>query len=149
MDAKEFLSGAFRMDQQVQSKLEQIEALRSLAEKMTIRITRDPVSRTPDPSGMENTVIRILEAEEELNRRIDALVEMKMRIGQVIEQVRDPTLQLILEKRYLLFQRWDEISIDLDFTQRWTLMKHQDALDAVQKILDREETEDEAGSCLD
>lgn len=149
MDAKEFLSGAFRMDQQVQSKLEQIEALRSLAEKMTIRITRDPVSRTPDPSGMENTVIRILEAEEELNRRIDALVEMKMRIGRVIEQVRDPTLRLILEKRYLLFQRWDEISIDLDFTQRWTLMKHQDALDAVQEILDREETESEAGSCLD
>ena len=149
MDAKEFLSGAFRMDQQVQSKLEQIEALRSLAEKMTIRITRDPVSRTPDPSGMENTVIRILEAEEELNRRIDALVEMKMRIGRVIEQVRDPTLRLILEKRYLLFERWDEISIDLDFTQRWTLMKHQDALDAVQEILDREETEDEAGSCLD
>ena len=148
MDAKEFLSGAFRMDQQVQSKLEQIEALRSLAEKMTIRITRDPVSRTPDPSGMENTVIRILEAEEELNRRIDALVEMKMRIGRVIEQVRDPTLRLILEKRYLLFQRWDEISIDLDFTQRWTLMKHQDALDAVQEILDREENESEAGSCL-
>ena len=149
MDAKEFLSGAFRMDQQVQSKLEQIEALRSLAEKMTIRITRDPVSRTPDPSGMENTVIRILEAEEELNRRIDALVEMKMRIGRVIEQVRDPTLRLILEKRYLLFERWDEISIDLDFTQRWTLMKHQDALDAVQEILDREENESEAGSCLD
>ena len=148
MDAKEFLSGAFRMDQQVQSKLEQIEALRSLAEKMTIRITRDPVSRTPDPSGMENTVIRILEAEEELNRRIDALVEMKMRIGRVIEQVRDPTLRLILEKRYLLFQRWDEISIDLDFTQRWILMKHQDALNAVQEILDREETESEAGSCL-
>ena len=140
MNAVTFLQGAYQMELLVQSKMEQIEALRSLAAKVTACMGPEPVvSHTPNHSAMEDTVIKIMEAEEELNRKIDALVDQKLEIGRVIDQVQDPTLRLILEKRHLLFYQWEEIALDLGLTVRWALARHQEAVGVVQGILDGEE----------
>lgn len=136
MNAKEYLSQAWRIEQQVQSKLEQIEALKSLACKVTAAMGSEPVSHTRNVTSMQDAVIRIMEAEEELNRRIDALVAMKMEVMTVIDQVKDVTLRLILEKRYLSFQSWELIAVDMGYTVRWTLMRHEEALMVVAGILD-------------
>ena len=135
MNAKEYLSRAWWIEQQVQSKLEQIEALRSLASRMTAGFGNEPVSHTRNVTAMQDTIVRIMEAEEELNRRIDELVSMKMEIMQVIDQVQDVILRLILEKRYLSFLSWEQIAVDMGYTVRWTLLRHEEGLQAVQEIL--------------
>ena len=134
MNAKEFLSRAWHIEQQVQSKLEQIEALKSLACRVTSGIGNEPVSHTRNVTSMQDTIVRILEAEEELNRHIDELVGMKLEVMRVIDQVLDVTLRLILEKRYLSFLSWERISVDLGYTVRWTLIRHEEALRAVEEI---------------
>ena len=138
MNAKEFLSRAWHVEQQVQSKLEQIEALKSLACRMTASSGTEPVSHTRNVTSMQDTVVRILEAEEELNRRIDELVRMKVEVMQVIDRVQDVSLRLILEKRYLSFLPWEQIAVDMGYTVRWALVRHRDALDAVQRVLEEE-----------
>ena len=45
-------------------------------------------------------------------------------------------LRLILEKRHLLFQPWDEIAIDLGITSRWAKDRHREALKAVERVLE-------------
>ena len=85
---------------------------------------------------MQDTIVRITEAEEKLNRQIDELVTAKLAVMEVIDRVQDRTLQLLLEKRYVLFHTWEEVATDLGYTKRWTLKKHEDALEAVQRILD-------------
>ena len=136
MRAKEFLSRAWLIEEQIQSKLEQIESLKSLACKVTTGFGKEPVDHTRNVTSMQDVIVRILEAEEELNHRIDDLVSMKMEVMQVIDRVKDVTLRLILEKRYLSFFTWEKIAVDMGYTVRWALQHHEEALRAVQKILD-------------
>ena len=139
MDAREFLSRAWKIETQIQSRAEQIERLRSLACRVTPQYGGAGGSRFRNVTAMEDTIVRITEAEEKLNRKIDELVTAKLEVMEVIDRVRDATLRLLLEKRYLLFHPWDMIASDLGYTLRWTLKKHEDALDTVQRILDEGE----------
>ena len=139
MNAKEFLSRAWIIDQQVQSKLEQIEALRSLASRVTAGNGGTAVAHSRNVTSMQDTIIKITEAEEELNRKIDELVTVKLEIVDVIGRVEDPCLRLILEKRFLLFLSWSQIVLDLHYSDRWMRGKSKEALDAVQRILDERE----------
>ena len=142
MNAKEYLSQAFCIEMQVQSKLEQIEALRSLACRVTTSFDRAG-GHSRNASSMQDTIVKIMEAEEELNRKIDELVTVIKEITDVIDRIPDVTLRLILENRYLLFHTWEEIAIDMNYARRWTQEKHREALDAVQRILDEREEERE------
>ena len=137
MDAKAFLNRAYRMEQRVQSKLEQIEALKSLATHVTASFGSEPVDRTRNNTAMQDTVIRIMEAEQELNREIDELVDTKQEIKRTIDLVPDVTLRLILEKRNLCFEKWEQIAIDMFYSLRSVQEKHREAVRIVQGILDQ------------
>ncbi len=131
-----FMSRAFRLEAQVQSKLQQIERLRSMASKVTSNTANEPVSHTRDVTEMQDAVIRIMEEEEILKTRIKILMDVKEQIRDVIEHVDDVTLQLILEKRYLLYESIKEIAADLGYTYRWTEKKHKKALQEADRIID-------------
>ena len=49
MTAKEYLEQAYWLDQQISSKLEQVEALRAMATKTTFIMQKDVVSRSIHP----------------------------------------------------------------------------------------------------
>ena len=136
MKASIFLGQAFRLELQVQTKLQQIANLRALASHVTAFTGNEPVSYTRDVTGMQNTIAKILEEEENLNARIDRLVDAKREIREVIDCVEDVTLRLILEKRHLLFQPWEEIAIDMGITSRWAKDRHREALKVVDRILE-------------
>lgn len=91
MNAKEYLSQAYRLEQQVESKLRQIEALRSMAEGLNACIAAEPVKHTRNVTAMQDTVVKIVEAEEELNGEIDRLVDLKEEIRETIAQVKNVT----------------------------------------------------------
>ncbi len=145
--ASVFLSQAFRLELQVQTKLQQIADLRALASHVTAFTGNEPVSHTRDVTGMQNTIAKILEEEENLNARIDRLVDAKREIREVIDCVEDVTLRLILEKRHLLFQSWEEIAIDLRISSRWAKDRHKVALKVVDRILE-ERFEYEGGKAV-
>ena len=76
-----------------------------------------------------------MEAEEELNRQIDTLVDTKIEIGKLIDRVHNETYRLILEKRYLCFMNWDRIAEELHYSRRWVLSRHERALEVADKLL--------------
>ena len=137
MNALDFLSQAYRADQQIQSKVQQIDRLRATAGDIRMVYENGRVQSNSVTSRVEAAVMRIIEEEENINAEIDHLVDVKLQIRAVINQVEDVTLRLILEKRYLLFEQWSEIGNDLCMSPRWAQEKHKDALLAVQEILDR------------
>ena len=145
MDAKEFLSRAYLLDLQIQTKMQQIEMLRAFASRVSSGIRKDVVKHDRSQNRMEDTVLKIMEEEEELNRKIDELVDSKRDIREVIDQVENVRQRVILEKRYLLFQDWIVIAIDLNITRRWMDINHGQALRLVQRILDEREKGECAG----
>ena len=141
MNAYEYLSQTFMLDQQIKSKISQIESLKSLATSAASCCgNREPiVKRTRNVTALEDTILKIIEAEKELDAQIDALVDLKLEISRTIAQVKDVTLRLILERRYLAFDTWKSIGDDMGYTERWLQFRHNAALEVVQGILDRAE----------
>ena len=117
MNAKEYLSQAMYIDQRIDSKLEQIMKLRESATKATATLSDMPRPDSPNVQSMEETIVKIVDLEREINRDIDALVDLKAEARKVISKLDNPEQQLILEMRYLCYKSWAEIAEDLSFSE--------------------------------
>ena len=136
MNAIEYLSQAYLLDQQIQTKLQQIASLRSLSGTMRSFTGSEPVAHTRNVSALEDTVIKIMEEEQALNEQIDRLVDLKKEIAETISQVNNVTYRLILEKRHLCFLMWEQIACEMHYGVRTVQTKYNEALSIIQRILD-------------
>jgi len=114
MTAKEYLSQAYRLDKRIDSKTEQLKSLNLLATKCTSTLSDMPKSQSISNSRLEDTVVKIVDLQEEINRDIDSLVDLKRDIVRTIKSVQNPEYQIILELRYLCFKTWEEIAVQMN-----------------------------------
>ena len=142
MTVKEYLSQAHRLDQRVTNKLMLIESLRSMTQKVTSSHKENVVNYTQDVTSLENTIIRLMEAEAELNKQIDALVDLKREILLNISALENIDLELVLMKRYLHFLSWEEIAREMGFSVRWVHSLHTRALKELDVVLQKKEEAD-------
>ena len=106
MTAKEYLNQAYWLDRRIDSKLEQLSALKDMATKTTSIMSDDVVSHTRNVHSMQDVIAKIIDMQAEINADIDRLVDLKRDIMQVVKTVDDPELQTLLELRYLCFKDW-------------------------------------------
>ena len=135
MNAKEFLSQARYLDMRINSKVEQIDSLNALATKCTSTLTGMPHNPSPSTSLMADAVCKIVDLQEELGRDVRELVELKRRISSVIKSVQDHEQQTLLEKRYLCFQTWEKISVDMNFSIQHVHRIHEKAVEKIEFFL--------------
>ena len=76
--------------------------------------------------------------EEEVNKDIDTLVDMKMDITHLIKLVDNHEYQIILEQRYLCFKTWEQISVDMGYSIQHTFRLHDKTLKEVDRIYEDE-----------
>lgn len=115
MTAKEYLNQAYRLDQRIDSKIEQVASLNDLTTKCTATISGMPHKPSSSTSTMADTINKIIDLQAEINRDIDALVDLKREIVRVIKAVENPEYQTLLEKRYLCFRHWEQIAVDMNY----------------------------------
>ena len=128
MTAKAYLEQAFRLDQRINSKIAQVSALHELATKATSTISDMPRAASPNVHRMEDIIMKIFALEEEINADIDALVDLKREIVAVIKAVENTEYQTVLEKRYLNFDKWEQIAVDMGYSMDWLFTIHRAAL---------------------
>ena len=128
MTPKEYMSQAYRLDQQIDSKLEQVDSLHHLAAKATSLITGMPGSPNRDRSSMEDIVIKMIDLEREINQDIDELIDLKKHMVWMVRQVSDTEHRMILEKRYMCFEPWEQIALDMGFSIHHLYKVHSEAL---------------------
>jgi len=138
MTAREYLNQAYRLDQRINSKIEQVQALNELATKCTSTITGMPRNPSPSQSPMADAVCKIIDLQNEINRDIERLVDLKRDIVTLIKSVVDTEQQTLLEKRYLCFMQWEQIAVDMNYSIHHLYKLHSTALDACDKILNRD-----------
>lgn len=131
MNAKEYLSQAYRIDQRINSKLEQIVSLRELATKATSTLSDTPVSGTRNVQSMECIIAKMIDLEVEINQDIDTLVDLKREIVSLIKQIQNTEYQTLLELRYLCFKTWEQIAVNLGYSVQHTFRIHDMALKTV------------------
>lgn len=128
MTTKEYLSQAFSLDQRINCKLEQIARLRELAEKATQTLSDMPGSATRNTHRMEETIIKMIDLENEINDDIDKLIDIKRGITYLISVVTNPDEQILLELRYLCFKTWEQIAADTGYSIQNVYKLHSRAL---------------------
>lgn len=125
MKAKEYLSQAYRLDQRIDAKIEQVMSLRNLAAKATATLSDVAPSGTRNVHRMED----IIDLENEVNADIDSLVALKHEITRIIKAVPNLEYQTLLELRYLCFKSWEQIAVMLGYDLRYTHKLHNRALE--------------------
>lgn len=130
MTPKEYLEQAVYLDQRINSKLTQIENLRSLATKVTTVYSDSPHNPAPDCQRLEKTIAKIIDLENDINKDIDKLVDLKRDITKTIKKVQNEKYRTLLEMRYLSRQSWEQIAVQLGYDSRhirrmhgWALQK--------------------------
>lgn len=89
MNAKEYLKQAFYLDKRINSKLEQVENSNVLVTKATSTLSNMSKSPNRNISRHEDTIVKIIDLQEEINKDIDKLVDLKREIANSIYKLDD------------------------------------------------------------
>lgn len=132
LQIKEFLNRHYEISQSIDAKLEQIEELKNLALKITV----GPFCESHGVGGYTDrvgrTTARIMDLENEINREIDRLIDVKTEILALIYTLPDSTERTVLERHYLLHEGWERIAEKLGYSSRHITRIHNRALAALE-----------------
>ena len=133
MQAKQYLKQAYRLNELIQCNQQELEDLRLLASSVPgIDYSKDRVQTSPSgDAGFTNIVYKIIELENAINADIEKMISLKFEIRTVISNVLDNEERLILHKRYLKFETWEEICDSLSLSLRTVQRIHASALNNV------------------
>lgn len=135
MNTKEYLSQALAINKRIDSKLEQVSSLRSLAMRVTTSFGEERVCSTKKQSPLEEAMVKLIDLEHEINDDIDKLIDIKKQIAEDISSLENENYRMILELRYVALMKWEDIAETMDYDLRWVYRMHGKALKEFDKPL--------------
>ncbi len=114
MTAREYLSQAKTLNAKIMRQMYRRDELYALMTTGTAKLSRVPGGSRNNRS-LEDTMAKYVMLEEEIDRQIDALVDLKEEIRSVIEQLPDETEKLVLEMHYLENKEFADIGKELGY----------------------------------
>ena len=131
MDAKEYLKLAWKVDQQIDDKIEQINILKELSQKTTAVLSGMPGKSTRNVHSREEVITRMMDSEEALNQEVLKLIEIRENVRAAIAGVENVECRMLLEERYLCYHGWNEIAEDMGYSLDNVYKLHRKALKEV------------------
>ena len=127
MSAKAYLQSIEKMNAQIEYKQREVESLRDLLLKITGSIEQDRVQNSMNNDKTGDTIAKIVDLQNEINSEIDALVDRKREIMQLLDEI-DPKSSCLLYKRYFEFKTWEQIAVEMGYSYRQVTRLHGKAL---------------------
>ncbi len=129
MTAKEYLCQAYRLDQKINSNIEEISRLQEMSSSISSPAWSEKVqsSRKTD-APFVHCLEKIVDLEETINSEIETLVCLKKQIRTVIEAVPNTDERLVLRYRYIHNCTWEQIGNELNADARTVRRWHNEAL---------------------
>lgn len=124
MKVKEYLKQAYRLDDRINSDIEELSKLRSMAAGISSPVLGDRVQTSKSSQApFAKTIEKIVDMEHKIDEEIDMLVDLKTQMREVIQKVEDVDEQLVLRFRYIHNMTWeeigDELHVDARTARRW------------------------------
>ncbi len=136
MKIKELLNSHYEISCAIDSKLEVIAELKSLATKVTTSPFTGSRSEGTYSDRVGRTTARIVDLEAEINAEIDKLVEVKEEIRCIIATVPDSRRRTVLERKYILNQNWEIIAEKMGYSPRQIMRIHNAAIEELEAYYD-------------
>lgn len=121
--AKNYLMRAYRIDNRINSKFDQIASLNDLATRATSNISDIPGSPNRNIHKLEDAIVTIVDLQNEISLDVNSLLEIMSQIVDSIKMVTDPEGQVVLEEKYLCYAKWEDIASELGYCLRKEWLK--------------------------
>ena len=132
VNTKQFLSQAYKLNEQIECDKEELESLRSLAESVSGDMTQERVQISVTGDKIVNIISKIVDLENEIHDEIEELIDLKKVIRDTINKLENVNEKLVLKYRYLMFFQWDEICDKLNYSKRQIGRIHDSALENIE-----------------
>lgn len=132
MNAKEFLQQAYFLDRQADLLLKKSELLRK---SLYGHGRSDTPCRSANSDGFSRTVAKVVDYEKKADELVRKLVNVRLEIETAVAKVPDSRQREVLERRYLLYQGWNEITESMNYSKSHVLRLHKSGLDEVKKMI--------------
>lgn len=114
---------------------ERVVFCRAAAAKASAVLGGECVSRSRDVTANENTVIRLMEAEQEYAEAEREYGDLRSQVCSLLQRIDDPMNADILKLRYVEHKRMPAIAKELHLSRSSIYSRHEIALSELQDIL--------------
>jgi len=130
MKAKRYLQQAFKINELINSKIEELKELRVLSESLpSTDFSRERVQKTKSHEAKFTKYVNsMVDLEKKIDEEMVQLMELKMEIREKIYQVENPNRRLVLLYRYINFMKWEEIADQMNYSIKQLHRIHNAAL---------------------
>lgn len=136
MTTKEYLYQLKEIDNLINANQEEVDRLRAIAEKTTSRIKEVNVMESSG-NRMEDTIIKIVELENEINEEIDRLIDIKVDARRIVNQIEKIQYRTILIKYYFQNKTFEQTAVEMDKSYQWICELHGRALKEFSDIFEK------------
>ena len=130
MTPKQYLRQAYRLNELINSDLEELAQLKALSTS----ISSPNLSGMPHSASRSNEapfakcIAKIIDLEAIINAEIDRFVDLKKDIREAINTVKDQNERLVLKLRYIEFLKWELVASKMDLSLKQVHRIHGNAL---------------------
>ncbi|MDY6334990.1 MAG: RNA polymerase subunit sigma-70 [Lachnospiraceae bacterium] len=129
MNAREYLGQAYRLDQRINSDLEEVGRLRMMAASVGSPSFGERVQTSHNGDApFVRSIEKISIMENQIDREVDLYVDLKDQIRAVIAEVKNIDEQMVLRYRYLHNDTWEKIGEILKADSRTVRRWHDNAI---------------------
>jgi DNA-directed RNA polymerase specialized sigma subunit len=136
MTAEEFLLGPARLKAEIASDMDNLAALRTVAESCTSHLDLVAGGHTSDSHRkLEDLTVAIADEEEKLRDKIAAVAILEKNVLEVIRQLSNSRYRCALIMRFLQGKSWQEISKALYLSKSSIYAILREAIHELEKIM--------------
>lgn len=126
--AKDYFSQIRKTYRLIQRLTDTVNTLRSSLTSQNYELKPDKVQTSGAKDTLGETIVKIVALEDDINARIDELVDLKSDAMHRIQNVPDQDQQNILIARYVNGEKWKKIAVEVHFSMRQVHRIHGTAL---------------------
>lgn len=134
MTGKDYLERAYRITEMIGEHMQEIKKLHLVRDSL-VSSGAGGVCSSPDGNANYTKVIeKIIDYENEIRKKNAQLLDARIEIRRLINNVKNVDYNLILKKRYLQFMTFEGIANDLAYTERHIYRLHDKAVEVFEKV---------------
>ena len=130
-ELKEKLKGAMYAQRTLEGELDKLQELRNLAQKVTPAYSQSPGGGSGNAQKLENSVAKIIEQEKIIAECCNELCAQLNEVRALIALLPMGPMRLVMQRRYLNYQKWEQIAAELHYSWQNVHRLHSKALDYI------------------
>lgn len=117
----------YQLDKKIHSKLSERDNIMNTLVRST-DTSRENIKTLDVGRPTEETVIRLIDYNDEANHYTDKLVGMKVQIAEEIMKLKNENHRVVLRERYIHCKKFEQVAVDMRYDYSWVIKLHRQAL---------------------